>query len=625
MHQRSRSRPSKSIACRRCHARKVKCSGGTPCGGCRQANRESECVYPLKARLVKVSEKYIEDLVGESAASCATIPSKGPTLADAPWFINTGGLRTPILVAEASDAAFATRFRQAMSDAHHGHIPRVDFPTDEQLLTLSENECPWPSPAHARLLVNAALNGLGRCYYMVRRSSILTDLECAIQNHASLGSLNKTKLWAIFAVGEMYATRSSAVDKGFPGVHYFAKAMHILRLVSERPSLDMVEIWLLLSIYSLSLNRRHSAYNLAGSAVRLATIMGLHLNVPESQMSDVGEREHRIRIWWTVYILDRMWAAKLGYPAAIQDDEIDVNLPSSPVGLVGSAASDFPDLEYFLAKIGLARLSARMIHSIYGKKSQKTSLPLRVQDAFGDLRRWLESLPPSLRIDARGKAEMDPKARSLHLLFNQLAVLATRPILLHVLRTHLEARGRPSNTDVKVPASAAALSETCLRCARHSCRMLLESWTNGSFMIFDYFYTQYLFSAATILAISSLLDSPERQTDEEQFELAVHFLSQLRDNGNYAAAEFYKHIEAMMKLMQTRGSNAAATELTSSADATSNDAVGWPSTVHEPMTAGTALSDPLLQELLDQPLPDLEFIDSSMYLDDQQGFYWPGL
>ena len=47
------------------------------------------------------------------------------------------------------------------------------------------------------------------------------------------------------------------------------------------------------------------------------------------------------------------------------------------------------------------------------------------------------------------------------------------------------------------------------------------------------------------------------------------------------------------------------------------------SAVGDFMTAGTALSEPFLQELLDQPLPDLQFIDSSMYLDEQQGFYWP--
>lgn len=68
-------------------------------------------------------------------------------------------------------------------------------------------------------------------------------------------------------------------------------------------------------------------------------------------------------------------------------------------------------------------------------------------------------------------------------------------------------------------------------------------------MVFDFFYTQYLFSAATILAISTLLHGKDRQSDEDQFEVTVSFLVQLQDNGNYAAAEFHKHIEAITDLM----------------------------------------------------------------------------
>lgn len=34
--------------------------------------------------------------------------------------------------------------------------------------------------------------------------------------------------------------------------------------------------------------------------------MGLHLNIPETQMRDAGEREHRNRIWWTAYTLERI-------------------------------------------------------------------------------------------------------------------------------------------------------------------------------------------------------------------------------------------------------------------------------------------------------------------------------
>ncbi|RDW64552.1 Zn(II)2Cys6 transcription factor [Aspergillus mulundensis] len=632
----SRPRISKTVACRRCHSRKVKCSGGNPCDGCRQAAKDDECEYPRKNRLIKVSEQYIADLISENKRlrGSAQPPSEetvnAPVLAEAPWFVNADALHTPILVAEASDSAFASRFRQALSHSshsHHGHLPRVNFPTDEQLLALSEAEYPWPSPARARLLVQTAVNGLGRCYHVVRRSSTFHDLE-----NNSLDSLNRSKLWALFAIGEMYTTRNPSPDKGFPGIRYFCKANNILRIVSERPSVEMVEVQLLLSVYSLYLNRRHAAYSLAGSAVRLAVIMGLHLNIPESQLTDAGEREHRNRLFWTAYTFDRMWAAKLGYPCAIQDDQIQVSLPTSPPGSGDHGALDFPDRAYFIARIGLARISGKIISSIYGKSAQELSLSHRVQEAFGDLRRWLQELPPALQTPARCEGDWDPKARSLHLLFNQLAILATRPILLHVLRVHIEARDQQSTKETNVPASATALSETCVRCARHSCSLLVDSWTNGSFMVFDFFYTQYLFSAATILAISSLLPGKERQSDEEQFEVAVSFLSQLRDSGNYAAAEFYKHIEAVTELLvltkarlcDAGNGNAATPHDSAYGSAMDTGPTELPSISSE-MSAGTALFDPLLQELLEQPTLDLEFIDSSMYLDEQQGFYWPSL
>ena len=64
---------------------------------------------------------------------------------------------------------------------------------------------------------------------------------------------------------------------------------------------------------------------------------------------------------------------------------------------------------------------------------------------------------------------------------------------------------------------------------------------------------------------------------------------------------------------------------TNSASLNTSDPEETSSSLCEFMTAGAALSEPPLQELLDQPLPDLEFIDSSMYLDEQQGFYWPDM
>jgi hypothetical protein len=71
-------------------------------------------------------------------------------------------------------------------------------------------------------------------------------------------------------------------------------------------------------------------------------------------------------------------------------------------------------------------------------------------------------------------------------------------------------------------------------------------------MVFDYFYTHYLFSAATVLGMSSLLDNRERQTDEEEFKVAVDLLSRLQDNGNFVAAESSKHMAAIINLIKIR-------------------------------------------------------------------------
>lgn len=153
--------------------------------------------------------------------------------------------------------------------------------------------------------------------------------------------------------------------------------------------------------------------------MRISVVMGLHLNVPESQLSDAGVREHRNRVWWTAYIFDRMWSSKLGHPVAVRDDVIDVDMPSNPV--FNGATDDFCDSSYLIASIRLARLSGRILHSIFSRKPQQKSLSLRVQEALKDLRQWVEDLPPHLHIEQSvDVSDVSPKPVSLHLSFNQV-------------------------------------------------------------------------------------------------------------------------------------------------------------------------------------------------------------
>lgn len=173
---------------------------------------------------------------------------RNPLLEDRPWFLPMNIAEMPFHIGEAADAAFATRFRQALSDRPHAHIPRDHYVTDEGLMALSDSNCPWPTPAQARFLMKAALNALKRFYHVVRKTVVLDTLEKVVQNPSALASdtLVTCKLWALFAIGEVYSSRTAYTGSSFPGLVYFAQASKMLRALSERPRIDSIEIMLLL-------------------------------------------------------------------------------------------------------------------------------------------------------------------------------------------------------------------------------------------------------------------------------------------------------------------------------------------------------------------------------------------
>lgn len=204
-------------------------------------------------------------------------------------------------------------------------------------------------------------------------------------------------------------------------------------------------------------------------------------------------------------------------------------------------------------------------------------------------------------------------------------MLATRPVLLHVFRTRLKAKGMGDTSDI--PGSASTLSDACIRCARHSYQILADSWISGTFMMFDYFYTQYLFTAATILAISSLLNGKDSQSDRELFDTAAQFLSQLKESGNFVAAEFKQHVDAMEVFfvsveskMQSRRRDDPPAQLQCNEGITADGSVTM--AVAQDIAADMVLSEHFFHDLLEQPMPDLDFINASLSLDNGQGPYW---
>ena len=148
--------------------------------------------------------------------------------------------------------------------------------------------------------------------------------------------------------------------------------------------------------------------------------MGMHLSIPHHQFSDREAREHRTRVWWSAYILDRVCVSKLGHPTSVNDDDIHVELPSSE-GLNELHKGDFGDAGYQLRHIELATLSTQIISSIYSRGRHQSAFSQRVQSSLKQLTKWMESLPRNLQLDACGEFQTPTNSIvCLHLTFNQV-------------------------------------------------------------------------------------------------------------------------------------------------------------------------------------------------------------
>jgi proline utilization trans-activator len=172
--------------------------------------------------------------------------AQNPLFGDRPWFLPVASLGMPIHIDLAADAAFATRFRQTLTGEDSKHIPRMNFVSDDIILALAEVECPWPGPARARFLIKVALNTICRFYYMVRKSAVLSLLERAILSQGNVERLTMSKLFALFALGELYSTKVAPPDGSFPGLFFFSRARKMVTVPAERPQSDTMEITLLL-------------------------------------------------------------------------------------------------------------------------------------------------------------------------------------------------------------------------------------------------------------------------------------------------------------------------------------------------------------------------------------------
>lgn len=142
--------------------------------------------------------------------------------------------------------------------------------------------------------------------------------------------LSYAKVLVILAFGQLYSVNQWIDFKGPPGFEYFTHALQLLPDPHEEGSILCVETLALMGYFFQNMNRRDAAFLYIGMAMRMAISLGLHQEVSsrggQGEELDEVSREHRRRVWWSIYSLDRILSIKSGNPVIIQDVSVFLSL-----------------------------------------------------------------------------------------------------------------------------------------------------------------------------------------------------------------------------------------------------------------------------------------------------------
>ncbi|KAL1869970.1 hypothetical protein VTK73DRAFT_2891 [Phialemonium thermophilum] len=316
---------------------------------------------------------------------------------------------------------------------------------------------------------------------------------------AFLGSEDGTVL------GETAATLPASQDAHpalSAGVELFEQGLVLLKVSYEEPTVDDVEALNLASHCSYVFNRRRSAYAYAGQSIRLARCLGLD-RPPSGVLSHV-EREHRKRVWWTAFCVDRASSAELGLAPTFVDVGDGPGYPTSS-HLAPDENEEFYDPELLTAQIQICEIKSHVVQTVGRLKSRDIEHPYEILgECLAKLEACKTAILPAAFSESGSRYTPSPSTArirsSIMLRYNQCYILLLRPILVHQCALLLR-----NDKIVTISEDIRSVNHTCLQAARSNIQILLSLAEAGRLVRYGYWDSVHLFSSLAILSIANLM------------------------------------------------------------------------------------------------------------------------
>ncbi|RUS16180.1 fungal-specific transcription factor domain-containing protein [Endogone sp. FLAS-F59071] len=208
---------------------------------------------------------------------------------------------------------------------------------------------------------------------------------------------------------------------------FFERAKRLLNEDNDLSSISTIQALILMAVHQNDLFRPARACKYAGMAFLMAQNLGLYRSY-ELWSLPPSECEHRARVFWCCYVLDRILSATYGMPMTFDDYNIDY---SEALPILESNTQELPEerqgpsiiIKDFTHVIHLCKILGRILRTFYWKSGSTISIDETYVRFNNDLNDWQKHLPQHLRDFS------STNVCQLHMMYHTITILLHRPFI----------------------------------------------------------------------------------------------------------------------------------------------------------------------------------------------------
>lgn len=380
-----------------------------------------------------------------------------------------------------------------------------------------------PEKSYALKMVNKVFHFFAREYGLFSLAEFEARIEETYKNVQDQSLTWLAFLFITLAVGEQYTNKAGSKNK-VPGMDFFLTTLRFFHEPIEEPTIDSIRTLLLIAFYSQGLNRMNSVFTYTGLALSTAMILGVHRRASNAGLTEL-EKEERSKLWWTAFLMDSLWASRLGLPPHFNLDDMDIDFPDEHL------KHDQFDPKYLIANTQLALCVGSVMKEVYGISGSSSFIKNTIS-SLERLEAFFDNLNPELKVIPE-RITTNRSTENLHLRYNQMIIVTIRPLYLSLIKEGKMCTKLMEEVKLK-----------CIDAALLNVNILNSLYDSGWFSAFGFLEAQCCFSSILILVMETL-----NGRSFSELPMALSLNKYMCDAGNITAMDNHHRLKDLDRIL----------------------------------------------------------------------------